>query len=369
MIDDSFDPAPSEPTVYTAWTNAELENMPPPAWIVKRFLPAQGLAFVYGASQSGKTFLVMDLALSLANGLKEWFGLKAKPASVVYLPLEGIHGIAGRINAWYKDHGITRSENFYAIKEGRFSIKELPTDVEGIARFASKRGAKVVIIDTLARAAVGLKENENTDMATVLAAAHQIGEITGGVVIIIHHTGKDGAKEMRGASCLPAGADTLIRVNETAGGRSWETTKQKDGPRLGEQGFKLYPVVIGNDDEGDEVSSCAVHPETLQPTETDPLKGLGKNQIPALQAIRGALTVDDNRLATLGAAGVPDGVRSIKHRDAVNIAAAALAEGGTPAIKSKDRAREAIDGLVYSGKLQKTGGTLQPEKARIWLKP
>jgi RecA-family ATPase len=60
----------------------------------------------------------------------------------------------------------------------------------------------MVIIDTFARCAVGFDENAAKDMGLVIDAATRLRDCTdNGVVVIVHHTGKDG-KTILGSSAL-----------------------------------------------------------------------------------------------------------------------------------------------------------------------
>ena len=56
-------------------------------------LPESGLAAVYGPSGGGKSFLVLDMLASVADGC-EWFEHRVNRAPVVYLALEGEAGLS-----------------------------------------------------------------------------------------------------------------------------------------------------------------------------------------------------------------------------------------------------------------------------------
>ena len=69
---------------YTLLTDDELCKLPPMQWRIKNILPKEGLAAVFGASGSGKSFLVLDALQSMAAGL-DWFGYKTKSCNVLVL--------------------------------------------------------------------------------------------------------------------------------------------------------------------------------------------------------------------------------------------------------------------------------------------
>ena len=76
--------------------------------------------------------------------------------------------------------------------------------------------------------------------------------------MLIHHSGKDSTKGARGWSGLRAAADAEIEVVRANDDRAATFTKVKDGQDGAEFGFRLSPVVVGFDDDGDEITSCVL---------------------------------------------------------------------------------------------------------------
>lgn len=103
------------PMRFNLLTDADLCKLPPLQWRVKGVMPAEGLAAVFGASGSGKSFLVLDMLQSLAAGA-DWFGHRVKPCEVLYAALEGEAGIAGRVNAYRIRHGSTAGNIRYMVQ-------------------------------------------------------------------------------------------------------------------------------------------------------------------------------------------------------------------------------------------------------------
>ena len=69
------------------------EQPDPIRWQIKRWLQSQALIMVHGPSGGGKTFMVLDMVLSVASkgAVSEWFGNKVRHGTVVYLAGEGHH--------------------------------------------------------------------------------------------------------------------------------------------------------------------------------------------------------------------------------------------------------------------------------------
>ena len=90
------------PLVHFADIKALLIN----AWLVRYLLPVAGLALIYGAPGTGKSFFALDVALRVAAG---WSidGRAVKQSSVIYIAAEGARGVRGRVDAFRRHHGIT----------------------------------------------------------------------------------------------------------------------------------------------------------------------------------------------------------------------------------------------------------------------
>lgn len=243
---------------YALLSDADLCKLPALQWRIKKVLPEKGLAAVFGASGSGKSFAVIDMSQAIAAG-HEWFGYKSKPCNVVYCALEGEGGIAGRIAAYRIRHGATAQNIRYLVQS--FSLLERG-DITELAQAiqAAGGGAEVVILDTLNRAAPGADENDSKAMGQIIAAAKQLQTLIGGLVLLVHHSGKDASKGLRGHSSLHAALDAAIEVRRDGDRREWVIAKSKDGEDGEAHPFKLDIVELGTDEDGEPITSCTVHP-------------------------------------------------------------------------------------------------------------
>ena len=76
-------------------------------WLIEDLLLTEEISLIHGPTNAGKTFLALDLNLTVAAG-GEWFGHKVTPGRVVYLAAEGGRRIDKRIAAWKQDRGYLR---------------------------------------------------------------------------------------------------------------------------------------------------------------------------------------------------------------------------------------------------------------------
>jgi AAA domain-containing protein/bifunctional DNA primase/polymerase-like protein/primase-like protein len=242
---------------FVAIPDHQFVERAPLSWHVKGVLPRAELAVLYGPSGSGKSFLAFDMVAAIATGA-QWHGRRTARGRVVYVVAEGATGFLNRLKAYTK----TRSGCFPGIR----IIADAPnllgeTDYLSLAsEIDATGGADVIVIDTLAVCSPGADENAAKDMGRVIEHCKQLHKTTGATVLLIHHSGKDESKGARGWSGLRAAADTEIEVSRNADHRTAAVTKMKDGEDGAEFAFKLVPVDIGVDADGDPVTSCVVEP-------------------------------------------------------------------------------------------------------------
>jgi len=335
LLEAAREPAPPE-SRYRLLSAADLRELPPLAWRVRGVLPAVGLAALYGPSASGKSFLAFDLAASIAEG-QSWFDCRVEAAPVVYAALEGEAGFKLRAQAWESSRGRNLPDGLRLMMQG-FKLTE-PQDVQDLA--AVVPAGAVVFLDTLNRAAPTADENSSKDMGEILTAAKTLQALTGGLVALVHHTGKNAAAGLRGHSSLFAAMDAAVEVSRDGDRREWKVAKSKDGQDGEAHPFKLQVETLGTDDHGDAVTSCVVLRDTQAQDVRQVKLPQGGNQRLVLDALR--------PLFKTGETGKPEAppLSPCIELEAAVIAGAARLTCATD--RRATRTREAITGLVSRG--------------------
>jgi len=316
----------------------ELRELPPLAWRVRGVLPAVGLAALYGPSASGKSFLALDMAAAIAEG-QRWFDCRVEAAPVVYAALEGEAGFKLRAQAWEVSRG-------RALPDGlRMMLQPFKlTDGQDVLDLAAVVPAgAVVVVDTLNRAAPTADENSSRDMGEILEAAKTLQTLTRGLVLLVHHTGKNAAAGLRGHSSLFAAMDAAIEVSRDGDRREWKVAKSKDGQDGTAHPFKLQVETLGVEETGEAITSCVVLRDTAAQDVRAVKLPQGGNQKIVLTALR-AMFKD----GITGKPGAPALAKCVELEAAVTFAASALLVAPD---RKAERAREAITGLVARGVL------------------
>lgn len=250
-----------EPQIFTAnnlpyklLKGEDLRNLPPMQWRLKGVLPQVGLAALYGPSASGKSFLALDMSIAIAEG-KKWFGIRTTPSPVIYVALEGESGFKSRVAAWELENNRKLPLTMNMVLQPFQITNQL--DVDSLA--ASIPHDSVVIVDTLNRAAPTSDENSSKEMGAILQACKRLQVLIGGLIVLIHHTGKDTTQGARGHSSFFAALDGAIEVKRKTDKRSWSIAKAKDGQDGRDYSFALKLHELGEDFDGDKVTSCTIN--------------------------------------------------------------------------------------------------------------
>jgi hypothetical protein len=325
------------------------------SWLIKHVLPAQGIGAIYAPFSAGKSFLALDAAGAIAQGRPQWFGHKVKTAHpVCYVPLEGHAGIKDRLDAYASVHGWP----------DKLFVHHTALDLRLAASVApfvdSLRGIApaLVIVDTLNAAMPGGDENSAQDMGAAIAGLKAIQAALGCLVLVVHHTGKDTSKGLRGHSSLGAALDVVIEIERQAGSpvRSWRSDKQKDGAESNPLNFSLRVVALKPDEDGDAISSCVIEPTSALVANLAQLgrrQKLGDRQKEALkeltQAVANAPVLPMDGLG----AEIPKGFKSMAKQNAISVV-----KGGLSAEGKASKAANMIDSLRDAGYVGYSGDWL-----------
>ncbi|MCL1986342.1 MAG: helicase RepA family protein [Betaproteobacteria bacterium] len=256
--DTTADADASPEFAYKPLSCEEIVALPTILERVRGIFPEAGLSVVYGISGSAKTFLVLDLGFAIVNGAC-WFGRKTIQANVLYVYLESTRAIKKRLKAWQEAFNGPFPAGLSFILDD-FDLQN-PEHVRALIAAARQSDSRVIIVDTLNRASLGSDENSSRDRGLIIRACSEIQAATDSLVILVAHAGKNKDQGLRGHSSLFAALDAVIQVDRRAdGSRYMKIEKSKEGIDGEVFNFQLTPVVIGTDQDGNEITSCVVEP-------------------------------------------------------------------------------------------------------------
>jgi len=354
------EPDPSKDSPFEFVLGSEINGAPYELhdMLVEHVLTASGISVVYGAANSGKTFLMLDLACAIARGV-DWLGrYRVRQGAVLYLASEGPRSVKFRLQAYQHHYG--QSVQLLAIVAEPVNLFASDIDARGIVSTidaierATGEPVRMVVGDTLAAMTPGANENHGTDMSVVLGNIDRVVTARPVHFALIHHVGKDEARGMRGWSGLNARTDTAVEVldsNNDDTCHSAEIVKQRDiAGRREKITFDLRSVEVGVRDNFDNpITSCVV--ET-----TDKPAPVRRSQVQASKAGKGRPNVADGLV--LGVLStMPKGISRgelVRHFD------------GKPA---KSTIYRSIENLIEAGKVAESAGIVRMLEASGSSKP
>ena len=225
-------------------------------YLVKGLLPREGVVVVWGPPKQGKSFWIYDVMMHVAQGIR-YRGRRIQPGAVVYVCLEGEAGLAKRATAYRIARQPADDTPLYHIACGLDLVADAAALIDAIRRQTG--GPVAIVIDTVNRSLAG-SESSDEDMASYIRAADAIRAAFGCLVVLVHHSGHDSTRP-RGHSSLIGAADAQISVKKDQAGCVVATVElAKDGEAGAEIFSTLHVVEIGEDSDGEMVTSCVIEP-------------------------------------------------------------------------------------------------------------
>ncbi|MDC0431096.1 helicase RepA family protein [Paracoccaceae bacterium] len=224
-------------------------ELTPISWLIKGLLEADTMSAIVGPSGSCKSFVALDMALSITSG-KDYNGKPVTQGTVLFCAGEGKRGVRKRAKAWCKHYGYYLSNLPMYLSQKTILMHDLAT-VEAIKKEAAAIGdVKLIIIDTLHRSFGGHNENNPQDMGAFIQACDDLKESLNCTVIIVHHTGHSAADRARGHSSFYAALDGEI-LTKPIGDTNIQIscTKMKDAEPFKTMEFLKVTIPLGIEED------------------------------------------------------------------------------------------------------------------------
>lgn len=220
----------------------EILDMKPRRWLVPGWLPLDSLLAVYAGPGVGKSFYALSLALEMARG-GSWVGTPLTASPVLYVAAERGTELRDRAEAWSKHYKRELPQSLEILDTPRPPQLTDGFDIEALCTKVKNSGAKLVILDTYARMTLGIEENSARETGPILEALDKIRRATdGGTVLVVHHTGKDPSRGLRGSTAFLGAVDMGITLANNGGNLKASVEKSNAGPAPIPEWYKLETV-------------------------------------------------------------------------------------------------------------------------------
>ncbi len=301
--------------------NIVIQNGPPVGgpmlknvWLVKGLIPEQGQVVLYGQPGAGKSFVTLNIAMHIAAGMP-WNGKLVKPGIVLYVAMEGALAFQNRIYTCANGMGIDVPQTFayltLSLDLGDIGIRrQVEREIQRLQRELGQP-VQLVVVDTLWRAFPGINENSAEDMGKVVQDITKLAYSNDAAWLAVHHEGRS-TGHARGSTALLGAVDTELKVfaeeykEDGTFSRVIKCTKSRDGVGGQEWLFELKGVVMGQDEDGDDVQSAYVEFGTVagksKTAKRKKPSGAGENILEAIRQMTGEPGADKNP----GGVGFPE---------------------------------------------------------------
>ncbi|MDO3853901.1 AAA family ATPase [Salmonella enterica] len=198
--------------------------------IIENLFNRKQVGFLYGESNTGKSFAALSLLNRVAQG-RPWSGLRvAKECHAFYFDGETGVEVKDRNTAWSKKfNGGIKNERMHILSPqiNLFDVGVQNIIISDINSITNNKGG-IICFDTLSsflayysKQCIDGKttldmdnpdENDAIAMRKLVSILKRIAVETNSFVLMVHHGGKDAAKGMKGAITLKNDCDTVIKL-------------------------------------------------------------------------------------------------------------------------------------------------------------
>ena len=257
----------------------------PPPWLVRDLVPQAQIAIIAGQWGAGKTFVGVDLSVSLMLGMPFAGREVVRSGAILWLAAEGASEIDVRVKAAATERKggdagclpFARQAFDVPRLTGPEAEGQLIALAEAFNHGLAQRfpGCKLaaIVVDTLGSAAGWTDANSSSEAQAVMNMLRRVNTKTGALLIVVDHFGKMVETGVMGASAKPQSAEVILAAlsdRDLAGNHSnrrMTVAKSRSGASGAETTFRLRPVPIDNDggttcvvDWGSTLSEAAAKP-------------------------------------------------------------------------------------------------------------
>jgi hypothetical protein len=209
----------------TPYANVTDEDQIPPAELLHDCLYQGGKLLIAAASKARKTWVLIDLIVSIASGTP-WLGIGTTRSNVLLLDLELMQfEVYQRLQVVMDKRGITDRGGIdvWSLRGHALTLSRLKSQ---IIAHCKKRDIGLIAFDPYYRLGEGCDENANGEIAKFLAQLEEIADETGAAIVLTHHfaKGNSGVKNsidrMSGAGTFARDPDALLSLTEQENSKS-----------------------------------------------------------------------------------------------------------------------------------------------------
>ena len=208
---------------YPVRRPAALEDRPPQQrWLVRELWGAQAVGIIGGEPKCGKSFLALDLAVSVAAGvpcLRRFESAQRGPVALFAAEDAG-HIVRSRLEGIARAAGADFEALDIAVIDTPIVRLDRARDRARLRETVAELKPRLLVLDPFVRLHA-VSENDAAEMAPLLAFLRELQRRYKTAVVLVHHARKGGAtrpgQALRGSSELHAWGDSNLYLRRRSG--------------------------------------------------------------------------------------------------------------------------------------------------------
>ena len=216
-------PAAAQPLPYVRAVQLD-DAATKPRWLVENLWSAGGVGLIGGTPKSLKTWVGLDLAVSVATGTPclDRFPVPQRGPVLVYLAEDRLCAVRERLAALVAHRrGHLDDLDVHVITAPSLSL-DIDRDVHSLDATVAMLRPAMLLLDPFVRLVHRADENNAQDVAGVLAVLRQLQRRHDVAVVVTHHTRKNGrasqhGQALRGSGDFHAWLDSALYLTHEQG--------------------------------------------------------------------------------------------------------------------------------------------------------
>jgi hypothetical protein len=286
---------------------AQLQDAPPQrCWLVEQLWARAAVGVLAGAPKLGKTWLGLDLALSVASATPclDTFAVHDPGTVLLYLAEDAAPAIKARLTGLCRHRGLELHKVPLWLLAVPTLRLDLDTDQRRLYDTLATLRPRLLLLDPFVRLhSAALNENDAGDVSALLAYLRGLQRTFDLALVVVHHTRKNGrpggaGENVRGSGDFIAWLDSGLHLHRQQD-RLLLTVQHRAAPAPAALSLRLHSGDPDGDTHLEVVDPPATPPAPSLDLEAEVLATLGQQPLTRAQ-LRARLRVRNQRLgATL----------------------------------------------------------------------
>lgn len=193
---------------------AELDEVEPKRrWLIEQLWARAGVGIIGGHPKCCKSWLGLDLAVSVASGTPclDTFGIAEPGGALLYMAEDAAHVVKQRLEGICRHRGLDLAELPIGVITAPSMRLDLPHDQRRLAETVRRHAPRLLLLDPFVRLH-RINENQASEVAAVLGYLRELQRAHDLAVTVVHHARKHGGSAS-GGQCLRGSSDFFAWVD------------------------------------------------------------------------------------------------------------------------------------------------------------